>query len=213
VARAVIVAGVLLVIGTLLLDMSGSAPRLAGSDGVRTEVFAVIVPGGGTVCQPVGPLPPDAGAAKLLVGTYYRPLPPLALRFVDKSGAAVARGAVRGGGRQGYISMPLRRLGPLSSVRRACLNVGGRFQVALGSTPVAAHTPTALVNGKPVSALVSIYYLRPGSKSWWRFLPVVNLRFALGKSSFFGSSTLPFVAVLVLLLWIAAIALVWRELG
>ena len=70
-----------------------------------------------------------------------------------------------------------------------------------------------MVDGKPATALVSIYYLRPGSASWWQFLPVLDLRFALGKSSFFGSWTLPFVAVLVLLVWIAAIALIWRELG
>jgi hypothetical protein len=213
VARGVIVLGVLLVIGTLVLDMSGSAARLAGSDGVRTEVFAVVVPGGGTVCQTVGRLPSDTGAAKLLVGTYYRPLPPLALRFVDKSGAAVALGEIRGGGRQGYITVPLRQLGPLSTVSRACLHVGGQFQVALGGTPVAAHTAAAVLNGKPVPGLVSIYYLRHGTASWWQFLPVLDLRFALGKASFFGSWTLPFVAVLVLLLWIAAIALVWRELG
>jgi hypothetical protein len=213
VARAVIVVGVLLVIGTLVLDMSGSAQRLTGSDGVRTEVFAVVVPGGGTVCQTVGALPPETGAAKILVGTYYRPLPPLSLRFVDRSGAAVARGEVRGGGRQGYITFPLRQRGPLSAVSRACLHVGGRFRVALGGTPVPAHTAAAVVNGKPVTGLVAIYYLHRDSASWWEYLPVVNLRFAFGKASFVGSWTLPFVAVLVLLLWIAAIALVWRELG
>ncbi len=212
-ARAVIVLGVLLVIGTLVLDMSGSAQRLTGSDGVRTEVFAVVVPGGGTVCQTVGALPAQTGAAKMLVGTYYRPLPPLKLRFVDKSAATVAVGVLRGGGRQGSISIPLRKFGPLSTVRRACLQVGGRFRVALGGTPVPAHSAAAVVDGKPVTGLVAIYYLHRDSASWWEFLPVLDLRFALGKASFFGSWTLPFVVVLALLVWIAAVALIWRELG
>jgi hypothetical protein len=211
-ARAVIVVGVLLVVATLVLDMSGSAPRLAGSDRVRTEVFSIVAPGGSTVCQAVGPLPSDTGTARILVGTYYRPLPPLVLRFLDRSGGAVARGEVTGG-RQGNVSFPLRQLGRSSTVGRVCLHVGGRFQVALAGTPLPPGQFGATVDRKPVPGQLSIYYLRRGSASWWQFLPVVDARFALGKASFFGSWTLPFVAVVVLLVWIAAVALLWRELG
>jgi hypothetical protein len=212
VARVVIVVGVLLVIATLLLDMSGSASRLTGSNGVRTEVFATVVPGGGTVCEPVGPLPPGTGAAKLLVGTYYRPLPALRLSFLNRSGGVVASGEIHGGP-QGYVTIDLRHHAPLSTVTRVCLRDADRFQIALGGTRIAGPPVGEVVDGKPASALFAIYYLQRSSASWWQFLPVLNLRFALGKASFFGSWTLPLVALLVLVVWVAAITLVWRELG
>jgi hypothetical protein len=211
-ARVVIVVGVVLVVATFVLDMSGSAPRLTGSDAVRTEVFSIVAPGGSTVCQTIAPLPSDTGTARILIGTYYRTLPPLVLRFLNPSGNAVALGNVHGG-RQGNVSFPLRQLGSLSTVSEACLHIGGRFQVALAGTPLPPDQVGATVDGKPVPGQLSIYYLRHGSASWWQFLPVVNARFALGKASFFDSWTLPFVAVVALLVWIAAIALLWRELG
>jgi hypothetical protein len=169
------------------------------------------VPGGDTVCQPVGALPSDTGAAKILVGTYYRTLPRLVLKFLNGSGAAVALGEIRGG-RQGLVSIRLRQLGPFSTVTRACLQNGDRFQIALGGTRVPTHPVNEVVNGKPAPGLFSIYYLRRGSASWWQFLPVVDLRFALGKAPFVGSWTLPFAALLVVMVWIGAIALIWREL-
>lgn len=198
--------------GALVLDMSGSAQRLAGSDGIKPQQFATVAPGGATVCQAVGALPPDTGAAKILIGTYYRPLPPLTIRFLDQSGSIVAQGAVRRG-RQGYVAIPLVRRGPLSRAVRACLRIGGHARVALAGVPAPTQPVDEVINGRPAPGLFTIYYLRAGRETWWELLPVLDLRFGEGKAPFFGRWTLPFAALLVLLVWIGAIALLVRELG
>lgn len=210
-ARAVIVAGVLLIIGTLALDMSGSAPRLAGSNGIRVEVFSTVAPGGATVCEVVGALPRGTGGAKLLIGTYNRPLPLVRIRFLDASGSAVALGDVRGG-RQGYVSIPLRRRGAFSAAKRACVRIGGHFGIALGGIRAASKPVDEVIDGSPAPGLFSIYYLRADSQTWWQFLPLLDLRFGLGKAPFFSRWALPVVAGLALLVCAGAIALLWREL-
>jgi hypothetical protein len=130
----------------------------------------------------------------VLIGTYYRPLPPVEIRFTDASGVLVAQGAVSGG-HQGYVQLPIRRLSR-SPAAAACVHVGGTLPVAIGG---AGHR-------------ITIYYLRRGQETWWDLLPTIDLRFGLGKASFFGRWTLPFVALLVLALWAGTIRLLSREL-
>ena len=210
VIRIVIVLGLLLILGVFVLDMSGAAARQSGSDRVRPLIFSVVVPGGGTVCQSIEGLPPDTARAEMLIGTYYRPLPPLRLRFFAASGAMVAQGSVSGG-RQGYVAIPIRRISRLA-VDQLCLHVGGRFRVAVGGNNAPAGPGSAYLNGKPEVAQVTVFYLRPGRETWWQMLPVLDQRFGLGKAPFFGRWTLPLVAVVVLLLWVGSIRLLLREL-
>jgi|SRR5579884_1750004 len=209
--RFVLAIGVLGVLATLILDMSGAALRLSGSDGIKPQVFATVAPGGSTVCQAVGPLPPDTGAAKILVGTYGRPLPPLRMRFLDTSGSTVAAGGVRGG-RQGYVVIPLTRSGRLSSVTRVCLSIGERFRLAIAGTPAPTQPVDEVIDGRPAPGVFSIFYLRARPETWWQLLPVLDHRFGLGKAPFFGRWTLPVLALLMLAVWAGAIRFLAREL-
>ena len=202
--------GLLLIVAVFILEMSGSAPRMAGSDRVTEPVFAASVPGGGVVCQPVEALPSDAARVQLLVGTNGHPLAPLQLRFSSATGADVADGAAAGGGAQGQITLTLTRHAALSQITRACLHVGGPWPMAIGGEIGAGANET--INGKPAPGVIRLVYLRAGSESWWQLLPTLARRFGLGKSTLIGTWTLPALAVVFVALWAATIRFLWREL-
>lgn len=208
---AVVSIGSLVILATFLLEMSGAAPRTAGSNRVRPLQFAAVIPGGGTVCQALGGLPQQAAQAEMLIGTYYRPLPPLGLRFLDGSGRIVALATLSGGGRQGYVRLPITRLGSAAATR-FCLHDGSRNRIAVGGNSSPPSSASEVLNGKVQPGMVSLFFLRPGSETWWQLLPVLDLRFGLGKASFFGRWTLPFVALLFVASCAGALRLLVREL-
>jgi hypothetical protein len=163
------------------------------------------------VCQPVEGLPPATASVEALIGTYFRQLPPVSVRFLTATGAIAASGAVTGR-RQGYVVIPIIRASP-APITRACLSLGGARKIAVGGSSYPEGSGSAVANGARVPAQLTLFYLRRGRETWWQLLPVVNRRFGVGKASFFGPWTLPFVVVLVVLLWIGTLRLVLRELG
>lgn len=211
--RVVLLVAVLLVAGGLVLDLSGRAPRTAGSDHTSPAAFSATAPGGGLLCQPIATLPDDAARVRLLIGTYGRPVPALHLRFLSPAGAEVASGQLLAGARQGYVTIPLRHLSGAHVATSACLRVGGSSPVALGgeSSPVVTAS-SVRVNGRPQTGTISLFYLRRGSESWWQLLPTLSRRFGLGKASFFGAWTLPLAALMLIGVWVASIRLLAREL-
>lgn len=209
-ARLALGLALALVLAVLALDMSGSAPRGAGSDHNNPAVFAATVPGGGTLCQPIVPLPGDVARAQLLIGTYGHPVPALQLTF-SGAGGAVAGGALPAGGKEGTVVIPVHRTGS-ALASSFCLHVGGRSSVALGGEGGPIGASSELVNGVAQGGRVSLLYLRAGSESWWQLLPSLDHRFGLGKASFFGGWTLPVLALMLLGVWIAAVRLLLRTL-
>lgn len=211
---AVLVLGVVLVAALLVLEMSGSGPRLAGSDRIRPDVFSEILPANGTLCQPIGGPPDDTARASVLIGTYGRPMPAIGLSFLNGAHKVVAAGRLAPGApaKQGYVLVPLHRTGALATVTAACLHVGGSAHYAIGgeSGPVTPTSP--VINGKLQAGSISIFYYRAGNESWWQLLPTLDQRFAFGKAAFFGSWTLPAMAFLVFLVWVGTVWLLRREL-
>ena len=210
--RVILCVALLAVVGALALDMSGRAPRSAGSDHVGPSVFSAAVPGGGVLCQPVQGLPGDAARAQLLIGTYGHPVPKLQVRFLDAAGAAVAVGQLPSGAREGPVSIALTHHPRSPAATEMCLRVGGVSPVALGGEggPIASYSE--LVNGHREPGRISIIYLRRGDESWWQLLPTLARRFGLGKASYFGEWTLPLLALLLLSVWVATAQLLRREL-
>lgn len=208
--RVVLAAGVVIVIAVLVLEMSRSAPRTAGSDHVATPVFSAALPHGGVVCQPVEPPPEAMAAVRLLMGTYGRPVPALAVRFLSVAGVTVSRGTLAPGAREGYLTVPMRRTGELSDAASVCVRVGGASRVVLAGERGPGGTET--INGKPAPGVISLDYLRPGSESWWQLLPTITTRFGLGKAPFFGDWTLPVMALLLVALWVGTLRLLSGEL-
>jgi hypothetical protein len=210
--RLVVGVGLLLVAGALVLDMSGAAPRTAGSNHASTVVFAATVPGGGQLCETAPRLPPDAAKAQILIGTYGHPVPDLRLRFLDASGTEVATGHLPAGAAEGPVTIPLTRAKLAASATDVCLRVAGRSDVVLGGEGGPIGRDSELVNGKPQGGRIGMVYLRPGKESWWQLLSVLDHRFGLGKASFFGDWTLVVIALMMLGLWAVTVRLLVREL-
>jgi hypothetical protein len=211
-ARVVLVLALAVVVGALALDMSGRAPRTAGSDHVGEPIFAATVPGGATVCQAVSPLPGDAARAQLLIGTYGHPVPALSMRFLAASGEVVATGLLPAGAHEGAVTIPLTHVRAGAASTNMCLHVGGKASTVIGGEGIPISASAEQVNGKQQPGRIGLLYFRSGEESWWQLLPTLSTRFGLGKAPFFGGWTLPFAALLLLGVWAMTMRLLWREL-
>jgi hypothetical protein len=210
--RVVLCVALLAVAGAVVLDMSGRAPRTAGSDHISPAVFSATVTGRGVLCQPNVSLPGDAARVQLLVGTYGRPVPDLRIAFLGAAGAEVATGRLPAGAQQGYVTIPLVRTRGAVPASSMCLRVGDSAKIVLGGEAGAFGANSEVVDGAAQSGRITLLYLRQGSESWWQLLPELARRFGLGKASFFGAWTLPVVALLLLGVWAGAVRLLLREL-
>ena len=203
---------VAVVAGALVLDMSRSAPRTAGSDHDSPAMFAASLPRGGSVCQPVPSLPRDAARASLTIGTYGKPVPALYLRFLDAGGAVTAEGRLPAGAHQGVVTLPLHDRSNPERSTSACLVVTGTEPVAIAGEGVPVTAYSELIDGERAAGRISLMYYRGGRETWWQLLPVLAERFAFGKAPFFGSWLLPFAALALLFVWVGSIRLLSREL-
>lgn len=195
---------------SVVVALSQSARRLAGTSFVVQRAFDVTLPPHGTACQPGTYLADDSAGAELLVGTYGRPRPTLTVTFRDPGGGLVARGRLAGGVRQGLVTVPFARVVRGShAATTACVHSDGAWQLALAGD-VASPAGAARVDGRATGGVVGFVYLRAGRESWWSLMPVVAQRFALGKASVFGTWTLPVLALALLGLWVAAARLLLR---
>jgi hypothetical protein len=210
--RVVLAIALALAAGVLIIDMSGRAPRIAGTDHTNPVGFVAKIPSSGSICQPSMVLPPDTGSVEVLVGTYGQPVPALAASFEGPGNRVVASGSRVAGASQGYVKIPLRYThGSIAGT--LCIHVGKVARpIVLGGDVFAAGPISELVNGTPQAGRIDVVYLRPGRESWWQLLGVLDERFGFGKASFFGNWTLPVVALLLLGMWIATVRLLAREL-
>jgi hypothetical protein len=208
--RVVLAVSLLAVAVGLAIDMSGSAPRTAGSNRVLPMAFVAVVPAGGMVCQSQGAPPSGAASVRITIGTYGRPRPELRLAFFDPSGLVVSSGRLSAGTAQGVVAIPLSPAH--GEAVRACLHVGGREPVALAGENLAASPKSISIDGRPQPGVMSMMFVRGGKESWWQLLGTLTERFGLGKASFFGDWTLPALALLLLGAWVASARLLLREL-
>jgi hypothetical protein len=200
-----------------VIDMTGSAPRLAGDDKVRwpAPAFTDVVPGGGKLCVGNTVLPNDAGSIEMMIGTYGRLMPRITLDFVGGAGKPITTGAIAAGTPQGpdaVTPLPLRYPHGPSTIGTLCLHVGGAHPLAFGGDTFAVAAAATTVDGRPQAGRPSILFYRPGRDSWWALLGVLDLRFGLGKSPIFGDWTLPVIFVAALALWIGVARLLLKEL-
>jgi hypothetical protein len=210
--RVVLALALLVVVGALVLDMSGRGPRTAGSNHVATPVFAATVPGGGTVCQPASPVPGDATRVQLLIGTYGHPVPELNIRFLAAGGEAVADGTLPAGAGEGAVTIPIVHPRAALDSTSVCLHVGGTATTVVGGEGVPINPGSEQINGKLAGGIIGLLYFRGGEESWWQLLPTLSTRFGLGKAPFFGGWTLPLAALLLLGVWVGTIRLLLGEL-
>lgn len=209
--RIALAAALLLVVGTLVVELSGRARRIASTNHVNPVEFSAPMPKGGTVCQPGVSLPSDAAGFRVLIGTYGRPTPAASTTFTTAAGRLVTGGYLPAGKPQGYITLPLRHPHGASTSGTLCIRFATQEQLAIGGEPFNLGPAAVQVDGKPVAGILDLVFLRPGKESWWQMLSTLDFRFGLGKSSVFGDWTLPFVAIVLAGAWLLAFRLLIRE--
>jgi hypothetical protein len=210
--RVVLGLALLLAAGVFVLDMSGRAPRIAGTDHLNQVAFVATVPGGQKLCQPQMILPKDAARVQVLIGTYGAPVPSLAVSFVDPNGGVLTGGQLVAGAPQGEVAVPVDYPHGPTAVGTLCVRVGGPRKVALAGDIFAPGPASEQVAGMPQAGRIAVTYLRPGRESWWQLLPTLGHRIGFGKASFFGDWTLPVAAILLFGLWVTVARLLAREL-
>jgi hypothetical protein len=211
--RVVLGVAIAIVAGALILDMSGRAPRIAGTDHTNPIGFGAPIPSKGVICQAGMLLPSDTGSVEVLIGTYGPPVPRLTATFEGAGNKLITTGRLAAGAKQGYVRIPLRYAhgGPVGGI--LCIHVGHAVhEVVLAGDEFAPGPESENVNGKAQNGRIDAVYLRPGRESWWPLLGVLDERFGVGKASFFGNWTLPVMALLLLGVWVAAVRLLIREL-
>ncbi len=210
--RVALAVALALVAGALVLDMSRSAPRLAGTDHTFPVGFVATLHANQQLCQPAMVLPSDAQRVQVLVGTYGPPVPELTARFIGAGERLRASGRLPAGARQGDVDIPISYPHGSAAPGTLCIDVKGGKKTVLGGNIFTAGPASEQVGGVPQPGRITVVYLRPGSESWWELLPVLSQRFGLGKATFFGDWTLAAAALLLFGVWVATVRLLKREL-
>ena len=198
------------------IDMSGSAPRLAGDNHVRwppANASVAVAAGGSVLCLHSTVLPADAASMVIpmfdsVVHAYPRPR--VVVDFTNADGKRVATGVLAAGtAGDGVTTLPLRQPHGPSARGTLCLHVGGHRALVFDGEAGAGVTT---VNGVAQPGSPAILFYRAGSETWWSLLGALDTRMGLGKSAIFGDWTLPVIAVVALALWFGVARLLVREL-
>jgi hypothetical protein len=203
----------------LAIDMSSSAPRLAGDDHVRWPPPALVatVTGGQSLCTSSLLVPAAAARMVMTIGATTAKnkavlLPRIGIVYTGSGGRTISTTVLRAGATPGEdVSLPLHYPHGGDSRGTLCLHLGGPrnhlFEFG-GAEPLTGTT----IDGVAQPVRISILFYRPGSESWWSLLGALDLRLGLGKSPMFGDWTLPVLALAMLALWFGVGRLLWREL-
>jgi hypothetical protein len=197
VVRTVLVAGFVVLLAVLAVTLGHTSPRQAGSNYVPEVEEAAKHRGSWRHCQDGETVPKDAARLRLLVGTYGPPTPELRVVVRRPGGAVVTVGALRSGGREGHVDIPVQPVSETQGNRRVCVSVSG-----------AGRTVLYGAGGR-----LRLDWFREGSESWFKLVPTISHRFGLARANPIGPLLLPAAAVLLLVGWAATARLVLRELG
>ena len=200
-----LIAGVL-VLGGLIVVLSQSEPRLAGSNDVRMVGYPIEIPPGDRFCQSGERVPPDAARMQLQAGAEGRPGPRL-LVTVNRRMVQVP-----GGYRDGPLDVEL--TGPGAPNATVCVENRGGRRVFLGGQAVSLAIPpglSATLDGAPLDAAATVQYWRAGEESGWAIAGAVLDRWS--RVTAFGGATPWLALALILAACGAAIALAVRGRG
>lgn len=194
--KVVIGAGLALVAGLVLVLLLLPDQRRAGSNYVPEYGPVAELRGSATHCEHGQLIPEDTAALNLLVGTYGRPTPRIAVSARAPGGGAVTRGVLPAGRREGRVVVPVKRVDQTVNGVDVCIRTGGGRTVLYGR-----------------AENIRLAWLRPGSESRLSFLPTIAHRVGLAKFNPLGSWLLPFLALVLATAWFVALRTVVREAG
>jgi hypothetical protein len=188
IAAAVVAVGLTVV----LLD---AKPRTAGSNYIAEVEEVAKVRGDGRRCQSDVLLPKDTAGVRLLIGSYGRPIPRLAVE-ATRGGRVLTRGSLAPGGDEGHVRVPLERVDRTTAGVRVCVTVEGSERSVLYGA----------------AGRVRLEWERGGGETWLAIAPTVAHRIGLGKANAFGALLLPLALLLMVAGWAVAARLLLREL-
>jgi hypothetical protein len=209
--RLAIGLGLLLVLGSLVLVLSKSEQRLAGTNAqVKVSGNDVPIRRGERRCQPES-VPAPAAYLRVFVGVPAGSTGPLEVTIRQRH-RTVSRGSF---GRV-YDALPATaELSPPISNEivpaEVCFRNTGRRTVRLAGDRTALKFSSANPYGLTFNDEPRIDYVRPGKESGWALAGTVADRFGRSKTSFFGSWTMWVVFALVGGTWVAATVLLSRR--
>jgi len=205
-ARVVIGVGLLAACAGLLLILTESKPRQAGSNYVREDTLIARLPPAARACQRNEGVPADAARLRLLVGTFGRPLPTLRISLLAFNAPPLSA-TLRGGGKEGHVSLPIPTARDATPRTTICIENAGDHPVALFG---GASADPLRVAGRATPGRARFEWLREGRESWIALAPTLARRIGYAKENPFGRALLPLAAILVLASWALAIASIWR---
>jgi hypothetical protein len=154
--------------------------RYSGSNSFSPRDGVIMLAQGQRACQVGEIVPADTAAVEVSVGTGGAPGAPLAVRLRDGEKRVLARGTVRGGYRDGLVSIPI----PLQRRTRTgvevCVERTGPGTALLYGLQSGAGK--LKLDGKPRPAVLRLAYRRPGRESWLALSPAIAHRFAQAKT-------------------------------
>jgi hypothetical protein len=190
-----VAAGLLAVVVALGVVLTRSDTRTAGTNFVRESGPVKQLSGGRRVCQDGELVPGDTAGVRLFVATRGRPLPPLHVDAESARGMVTA-GFLPGGGREGHVTVPLKRVARTTLGSVVCIRARGSSKAVLYGT----------------GGRVRLEWQRPGRESWIALMPTISHRFALGKANPFGGLLLALAALVALAAVGLGASLLVREL-
>jgi hypothetical protein len=172
---------------SLIVALSGSEWRYAGTNAVRSLSGVVTVAPGRSVCQPGQVVPRGAAFAEFVVDPLGAPGSSLHLRVQDAAGRRIAEGSRRGPGAAGLVAVPMPERRATTLEARVCLENAGRRPLRLGGMPIGG--PGVRNGGRLEPALVRIGWREAKPSTGWSALPAIAHRFAIVKPSWVGAWT------------------------
>jgi len=201
-----LVAGGLLLLGTLVAVLASSADGLSGSNRLTSQVFVATTQPGEALCQSET-VPVPTGAVRMTIATFGAPTPALETTVSD-GGRVLGRGVLRAGWKEGVVELPLSVRATEAAERLLCVRAapGSQARLTFGGERVA---PFADAGGRAQEGRVAVVYLLAGDASWASAAGNVIDRFGYGRADLFGGHWALWVA---LALVVAAAGLAVRAL-
>ncbi len=209
-AARVAVAGALTLLAIVVVVLlSQSAPRMAGTNSVLLGSYISTVAPGQRLCQRGELVPPDTASLRIFIGVYGHPGGPYELTI--RSGRQlVGSGQVGAGQRDGYLTVPVARVTRAVPDATVCIANRGPGPLALAGL-AGPPTPSTTIGQTEQTGTVQISYMRRGSESWWSLIPTIAQRFGVAKADLLGSWTFWGAIVALLGAWGLGLSAILRR--
>jgi hypothetical protein len=197
IALTVALALVAVAIGAVLAH---SPLTVAGANSVQAPLYRDgSVYANSSSCQPGGTVPAGTSAIRISLGANADPKIGVKVLAGSRLVTQGTRGA--GGGINASATVPVTRVSNTVHDASLCLTLGPSPEhVGIRGIPT---QPTANGRYNLQDVKLRAEYLRPGTKSWWSFIPSIAYHFGLGRAA--GGTWIGFL-VLALMLAVAVLA-------